>query len=320
MRILLLGFARGTLPETQLAQVREIASDMRIMFSRDREEIAQVLDDIEIAVGRFPRDLMAKAPSLRWYHQWGAGANWLMKYPEIVEKDFVITNTSGMHAIPISEHIFALLLAFARALPVAFQAQNQGQWRKATPAELFELAGKIMVLIGVGAIGERTARIANALDMRVLGVRRNPSKTIPAVEAMYGPDQLIEVLPEADVVVLTIPLTHETQGMIGERELRAMKPSAYIVNIGRGGTIDEKALIQALQEGRIAGAGLDVFETEPLPTDSPLWTMENVIITAHYSGENPYYDERALEIFLKNLKLYKASKPLFNVVDKRLGY
>jgi len=131
---------------------------------------------------------------------------------------------------------------------------------------------------------------------------------------------LLGLLPEADFVVLTVPLTHETQGMIGERELRAMKPTAYLVNIGRGGTVQERALIRALQEGWIAGAGLDVFETEPLPEDSPLWDMDNVIITAHYAGATPHYNERAMAIFLDNLRRYRAGEPLRNVVDKRLGY
>jgi phosphoglycerate dehydrogenase-like enzyme len=153
-----------------------------------------------------------------------------------------------------------------------------------------------------------------------LGVRRNPERGAAGVEAMFGPNRLLDVLPEADFVVITAPLTDETRGMIGERELRAMRPTAYIVNIGRGGIVDEDALICALQEGRIAGAGLDVFETEPLPEDSPLWKMENVVITAHYAGATPHYDERAMAIFLDNLRRYKAGEPLRNVVDKKLGY
>ena len=137
---------------------------------------------------------------------------------------------------------------------------------------------------------------------------------------MIGPERLAEALPEADFIVLTVPLTPDTRHMIGERELRLMKPTALIVNIGRGGTIDEAALIRALAEGWIAGAGLDVFEKEPLPPDSPLWRMENVIITAHYAGATPHYSERALAIFLDNLRRYKTGEPLRNVVDKTLGY
>jgi phosphoglycerate dehydrogenase-like enzyme len=225
-----------------------------------------------------------------------------------------------VHAIPISEHILALLLAFARGVHRAVRDQGRGEWVPYEQQQVFELYGKTMLLIGVGAIGERTAQAANTLGMRVWGVRRNPDDGAPGVERMFGPGQLHDALPEADFVVLTTPLTHETQGMIGEPELRAMKPTAILVNIGRGGTIQEGALVQALQEGWIAGAGLDVFETEPLPEDSPLWAMDNVIITAHYAGSTPQYMERALEIFLDNLRRYRAGERLRNVVDKRLGY
>jgi phosphoglycerate dehydrogenase-like enzyme len=319
MTTILLGFDPGTLSEAQLAEVQEAAPDMQILVTEGREEIESVLDEIEIAFGSFPRDLLPRARNLRWLQQWGAGADWLLRHPEAVELNFVLTNTSGVHAIPVSEHILAFLLAFGRGLHLAIRAQQRHEW-KGSDRGRFELAGKTMVLVGVGAIGERTAEMAAALGMRVLGVRRDPTVGAPGVEAMFGPHQLMDLLPEADFVVLTVPLTHETQGMIGERELRAMKQTAYVVNTGRGGTIREPALIRALQEGWIAGAGLDVFETEPLPDDSPLWAMDNVIITSHCADVTPHYGERATEIFLDNLQRYRAGDPLRNVVDKRIGY
>ncbi|NLF00795.1 MAG: D-2-hydroxyacid dehydrogenase [Anaerolineales bacterium] len=322
MNVLLLAFTPGTLSEEQLDQVRAAAPDMEVVVTQDEREVERVLDRVEIVAGRLPRKLLAKAGALRWMQQWGAGADWLMRFPEAAGMPFTLTNASGVHAVPISEHILALMLAFARQLPRAFRDQERQHW---TPHEeprnrVFELAGSTVVLIGVGAIGERTAEIASALGMRVLGVRRAPQIGAPGVTAMAGPDQLLDLLPEADFVVLTAPLTHETKGMIGARELGVMKRTAIIINIGRGGTIDEPALIAALQEGRIAGAGLDVFETEPLPSSSPLWAMDNVIITAHYAGLTPRYDERALGIFLDNLRRYRAGEPLRNVVDKELGY
>ncbi|HEU5097804.1 MAG TPA: D-2-hydroxyacid dehydrogenase, partial [Roseiflexaceae bacterium] len=257
---------------------------------------------------------------LRWLQEWGAGVDWLMRHPEAAELDFTLTNASGVHAIPISEQIIGCMLAFARQLPQAIRTQARRIWQPGKREQLFELAGKTMLLIGVGAIGERTATVAAALGMRVLGIRRNPEDRLPDVEAMYGPDQLLDLLPKADCVVLTIPLSRETQGMIGERELRAMKPTSILVNIGRGGTIQEPVLIQALREGWIAGAALDVFEQEPLPETSPLWELDNVIITAHYAGLTPQYDDRALAIFLDNLGRYRAGEPLRNVVDKAAGY
>ena len=320
MTVLLLREKPEALTAADRATIAGLAPDMQLIVSDDPAQIEPVLPEVEIAAGHTSPALLARMPNLRWYQQWGAGADWLMRHPELAERDFIITNASGVHAIQISEHILALLLAFARRLPQACRAQLRGEWQRQEREQIFELAGKTMVLIGVGAIGERTAALAAALDVRVIGVRRDPTAPAPGIARLIGPERLADVLPEADFVVLTVPLTHETRHMIGERELRLMKPTAHIVNIGRGGTIDEDALIRALREGRIAGAGLDVFEHEPLPPDSPLWAMTNVIITGHYAGVTPAYDVRAFEVFLDNLRRYRAGQPLRNVVDKRLGY
>ena len=318
MSVLLLGFEPDTLSDEQVTKVRAAAPDMRVLVSRDKDEIEGVLNEIEIVAGSFPRDLFPQASALRWYQQWGAGADWLLEHPEVAKLDFTLTNASGVHAVPISEHILAYLLAFARQLPQALSAKKEKAWQHELP--VFELADKTMLLVGVGAIGVRTAELAAALGMRVIGIKRDPDTNVPGLESVHAPDALPDLLPEADAVVLTLPLTEETRGTIGERELRIMKASSYLVNIGRGGLIDEPALIRALQEGWLAGAGLDVFEEEPLPQDSPLWGLENVILTAHYAGLTPRYTERALAIFLDNLKRYQAGEPLENVVDKELGY
>ena len=326
MSVILLGMQLEALEASDRRRIGELAPDVELLVTEERDEIEAALPQIEIAARRFPHDLIPRAPSLRWMQQWGAGTDWLMRYPQVARVDFVLTNASGVHAIPISEHILSLLLAFGRQLDLAVRAQARGEWRQPQGMDgdpgrpIFELAGKTMLLLGVGAIGARTAEVAAALGMRVWGVRRDPTVAVPHVEAIHGPDRLLELLPEADFVVLTVPLTRETRGMIGEQELRAMKPSAYIVNIGRGSTIQQTALVRALQEGWIAGAGLDVFEPEPLPAESPLWEVENVILTAHYAGRTPHYEERAMTIFLDNLERYVGGKPLRNVVDKGLGY
>jgi len=320
MSVLLVCLPAERLPEAQVAQIRAAAPDMRVVMTTDQAEIEPLLGEIAIAAGWFPHDLLPRARRLRWLQEWGAGVDWLLRHPEVAELDFTLTNASGVHAIPISEQILSYLLAFARGLPAAIRAQERRAWQAPRRDQLFELAGKTMLLVGVGAIGARTAAIAAALGMRVLGIRRNPAGALPGVEAIYGPDRLYDFLPEADCVVLTVPLSRATQGMIGERELRAMKPTSYLINIGRGGTLQQPALIQALREGWIAGAGLDVFEQEPLPATSPLWEMDNVIITAHYAGLTPAYDQRALAIFLDNLRRYRAGEPLQNVVDKAAGY
>ena len=276
------------LSEAQLAWVRAAAGDMEILVSQDRDEIEAVLDRVEIVAGFIPHDLLVQARNLRWLQQWGAGADWLLRHPEAAELDFVLTNVSGVHAVPISEHILAFLLAFARGIHHAVRAQVRGEWIPPSQrGNVFELAGKTMVLIGVGSIGERTAALSAAFGMRVWGVRRNPAVGAPGVTAMFGPYQLLDLLPEADFVVLTVPHTRETHQMIGERELRAMRSSAIIVNTGRGGWIQQAALIRALGEGWIAGAGLDVFEDEPLAAGSPLLKMgHQILLSPHMVASN----------------------------------
>lgn len=318
MSIILIHLPPDDLPKQTLEHIQALAPNHTVVVTDQREEVEQILESIEVAAVHFSPQWIMRAPQLRWYQQWGAGTDWLLRHPEAASLDFILTNASGVHAIPISEHILAMMLAFTRQLPAAFRAQAQGKWQRDLPA--FELAGSTMVLVGVGAIGRRTAKIASALGMHVIGIRRNPSRSLPEVHKMVGPDRLLDVLPEADFVVLTLPLTEDSLHLLDAHSFEKMKSSAYVINIGRGGTIDEKALIQALQTGAIAGAGLDVFTNEPLPADSPLWEMKNVIITAHYSGTTPHYNDRALEIFIDNLDRYQKGQPLRNVVDKRLGY
>ncbi len=320
MPTILVGVSPDRMTEDHLKQIRSAAPGYRVLFTQNEDEVEAALDEIEIVVGDFPRDWLNRAHNLRWMQQWGAGADWLMRHPEAVEKEFILTSASGVHAIPITEHIFAFLFGLARNFQGAMRDQMAHRWGKSRIDDLFELPDKTMLLVGVGAIGAQTARVAAALDMKVIGVRRDPSIPAPGVTRMIGADRLLDTLPEADFVVLTVPLTHETEGMIGERELRAMKPSAYLINIGRGKTVDQSALVRALQEGWIAGAGLDVVDPEPLPADSPLWDMPNVILTSHYSGLTPYYDDRALSIFLDNLRRYQSGEEMRNVVDKEAGY
>lgn len=320
--MILLALDPDTLTEQQLDRARDLVPEgTELVVTRDKDEIEAIIDEVEVAAGWVPRDLLPEASHLRWFQQWSAGADWLMDHPRAVEMDFVLTNVSGIHSVQASEHILALLLAFARDLPQAIRAQQRRRWVSYDQHEhLFELAGRTMALIGVGSIGQRTAQIATAMGMHVLGVRRDSTVEAAGVESMASPDQLLDLLPRADFVVLTVPLTEETRGMIAEQELRAMKSTAYLINVGRGGTIDEDALLKALRDGWIAGAGLDVFETEPLPEGSALWGLSNLIITSHYAGVTPHYHERALEVFLDNLRRYYSGVPLRNVVDKELGY
>jgi len=334
MSLLLLTLGPEQLSGEQIAAVkRNVPDGMSFVQSRDVDAIMQLAQEIEIVAGWIDPAWLSELPRLRWAQQWGAGANWLMRYPELRKASFVLTNAVGVHAVQISEHVFALILAFGRNLPNAIAAQNKQVWARVKhPSEpldtpfafssgnLFELAGQTLLVLGVGAIGERVAKLAQAFEMRVIGMRRHPEKTSPYVDNMVGPNRLREALGSADFVVNTLPLTVTTRHLLGTDELAAMKPSAYIINIGRGATIDEIALINALQKDAIAGVALDVFEQEPLPNSSPLWTMPNVLITSHYAGASPRYHERAVDIFLDNLQRYQNGQPLRNVVDKQRGY
>jgi len=322
MTTLLLALDADAVSSAQLARLYELAVGARVVLTDRRDEMEALLPDLGIAAAYFPPELTLEAPCLKWFQQWAAGADWLLRHPEAVERPFVLTNVSGIHAIPMSEHVLALMLAFARGLPSSLRAQQRGEWMSHRDWDLgvFEMAGRTVLLLGLGPVGVRTARIAGALGMRVIGVRRNPDTDMPGLDAVIGPQRLHEAIPEADFVVLALPLTPETKRIIGARELQLMKRSAYLINVGRGETVDESALIGALRDGRIAGAGLDVFEEEPLPEDSPLWGMDNVMITTHYAGSTPHYNERAMAIFLDNLQRYRQREPLRNVVDKRLGY
>jgi D-2-hydroxyacid dehydrogenase (NADP+) len=310
-----------------LDAIRAAAPGAKIVVLSDPKEMAEkigkFIPDVEVILANPHQDRtlpaqFLKGPRLRWIQQRSAGANWLLEYPEVAEKNLIITNASGVHAIPISEHILAFMFCLARDIQRSIRDQVGHRWNRIH--QVTELDGQTMCLIGLGAVGERTAEKAKGFNMRILGVRRHPELATPWADQVYGPEHLMGVLPQSDWVIITAPLTRETKGMIGERELKAMKKLAYIINVSRGPIIQEQALIKALQEGWIAGAGLDVFEEEPLPDCSPLWDMENVIITSHYAGRNPYYLDRLIGIFTENLRRYQAGNPLIKVVDKRLGY
>jgi phosphoglycerate dehydrogenase-like enzyme len=320
MPVLLLAIEPERLPEGVEARVRADAPEYEVVVTRDRDEVLRRAGEIEIVMGFPPRDLLAGMPRLAWFQQWAAGADWLRDHPELADAAFTLTSAVGIHAVQIGEHVFAGLLALARELPAAVLAQHERRWHGFNDVEPFELFEKNLLVVGVGAIGGRVAELGRAFGMRVTGVRRHPERATAGVERMVGPAELDAELAEADAVVLTVPLTDETQGLLDAERIGRMKPGAVLVNIGRGGTVDEAALAAALTEGRLRGAVLDVFETEPLPAGSPLWGAPHLLVTAHYAGATPRYGERAMALALDNLARYRAGEPLRNVVDKRLGY
>lgn len=302
----------------------------------NEEEVAQALDEeVEILYTfRVPPNL-SRTPNLRWVQLHSAGVNHLLDHP-LMKSDILITTASGIHATPIAEYVFASMLAFSLRLPKMLHYQRRHEWPKGR-WDIFagqELWGKTIGIVGYGSIGREVGRIACCFGMRVLATKRRADRwrdrgyrvqgtgdlegAVP--DRIYPPKELRRMLAQCDFVVISVPLTPETERMIGQEELRAMKPSAYLVNISRGGIVDETALIRALREGWIAGAGLDVFETEPLAEDSPLWDFDNVILSPHVAGFTPHYDQRAADLFAENLRRYLTGEELLNLVDKGKGY
>lgn len=281
-----------------------------------------------------PVNALELAPRLRWVQLHSAGADHILDHP-VLQSDVAVTTTSGIHATPIAEYVFASILAHRWRVPYWTHCQREARWPTgrwslyARP----ELRNSTLGIVGYGSIGREVGRLGQAFGMQVVALRRSagradkgyaventgdPAGAIPG--RFYPPEALHEMLAECDYVVIALPLTPATTHFFGEKELRAMKPSAYLVNIARGPIVDEAALIRALRDKWIAGAGLDVFEEEPLPPSSPLWELESALISPHVAGFTPRYDERATALFTRNLDRYVTGEPLLNLVNKARGY
>ena len=282
---------------------------------------AQLLDHLrnaEIIFGLdYPSDLPSLAPNLRWVQMLGAGTDHLHG-TGLLESDVVITTVGGFGSRAIAEYVINQMLCYAKQTRAYIAAEERQAW---TLLWADTLAGKTVGIVGLGRIGSAVAHLCKAFDMRVLATRRSPTQeTHPCVDQILPASRLSDMLPQCDYVVVTAALTAETRNMLGEDEIRLMKDKAFIVNVARGEIINEEALIAALQEGRIDGAGLDVFAQEPLPPDSPLWRLPNVSVTPHGSAAIVDYGARAARYFADNLTRYLAGEPLTGVVDKERGY
>ena len=284
-----------------------------------KEELDALLSEAEVLFGFIsPKNIIARAPKLKWFQVTSAGVD-RHQGTEIWNSKVKITGVSGIHATPIGEFVMGLMLMFAKNTPLSFKMKQTRQWQRYMSGTL---RGKTVGIIGLGHIGGEVARLSKAFGMKVVATRRSAKAADKAknVDLVLPTSRMKELLGQSDYVVLTLPLTPETKNIIGEAELKAMKPTAYIMNIGRGSLIDQDALIKALDEKRIAGAGLDVTVPEPLPKDNRLWDFDNVILSPHISGGMEDYMLRATELFCENLKRYIAGKRLLNVIDKKKGY
>lgn len=321
-------------------RLQRLAPDYRVeQWPRPDEVIPPELwCDVEILFTSFTTPLPSPemAPRLRWIQLYSAGPDPILHH-SLFQSPVIFTTASGVHAVNTAEHVFAMLLAWFRHFPRLLELRRQERWP--SPAERSslsvtqELREQTIGIVGYGSIGRQIARLANAFGMRVLAMHRgtdhrdhgfqfpgigDPEGALP--DRYYSSDQLHSMLHESDIVVIAVPLTQQTQGLFDDSAFRAMKPTAFLVNIARGDICDETALIGALADGHIAGAALDVFQQEPLPPQHPLWHFPNVFISPHIAGLTPHYNERIAIIFEENLRRYLSGEPLYNMVDKSQGY
>ena len=326
---------RQPFSEHLLERLRAVSPRLRV-----RQHVAKTVDEVgdawataEALYTSGPLPTPELAPRLRWIQSQNAGVNRMLDAGPILEQ-VTLTSASGIHAPVMGQFVLLMLLAHAHGLPRMLEDQGKAYWPDQDKYEQHELRDATVGIVGYGSIGREVARLAVAFGMRVLAFKRAPDSTadtgytVPGTgdpagdlpERIYAFEDLPAMLGECDYVVLAAPLTPATRNLINAETLRAMKPGAFLVNVGRGGSVDEPALVEALQSGTIGGAGLDVFAKEPLPAGSPLWGMPNVIISPHVSGSTSRYDERVMALFAENLKRYVAGEELLNVIDVEQGY
>ena len=303
------------LPPELLEGIRLAAPEYNVIAGRAKEIDRDVFRQAEVIFGWSPaiiEECLHDDSPLRWIQLWTAGADYI-PMDTLRKHDVMLTTAGGVHPVPMMETVFAMLLGFTRNLPQAIRNQDRHVWD--SKGNYTELLGKTMGIIGIGQIGAEVARIAKAFGMRVLGVRRSVQPT-DYVDGLYTFEQLNEVLSECDVVVNILPKTSQTINLYDENRFAAMKQGALFINVGRGASVKTDALIGALNSGHLAGAGLDVFDIEPLPEDHLLWSMDNVIMTPHIGGNTDQLKERATKLFIENLKAYIAQgRPARSIVD-----
>ncbi|HEX5475026.1 MAG TPA: D-2-hydroxyacid dehydrogenase [Vicinamibacterales bacterium] len=317
-------FLAWRIPEAQVAWLREAFPGHSFVRADSDAEMVARIGEADIAFSSLvDAAALAAAPRLRWIHSPAAGVGGML-FPALVQSDVVVTNSRGNSAATIAEHVIAVTLALMRRLPRAWQAQEERRWAQdelSAAGAIRTLHGSRVLVIGLGAIGAAVATRALAFGAGVVGVRRHVHAPSPSgLAAVVPPGQLDVQLPAADVVVVAAPQTTETRHLIGAPQLAAMKEDAVLVNVSRGGLIDQAALVRALEAGRPGAVALDVFEHEPLPPDSPLWSHPRVLITPHVAGIHANYWPDAAALFADNLRRFLAGQPLRNVVDKHAGY
>jgi phosphoglycerate dehydrogenase-like enzyme len=315
--------ANQVIPEVGERELRAVAeaaqgAGLTVVLARDRETQMVEIEDADIAFGRIPPEVFARARRLRWVQGVGAGVDSQL-YPAFIASPVVLTSEKGLVGNHLAEHAFGLLLALTRGINTAIRVRRWDA-RFAIRAAAWELTDRTMGIVGLGGTGVAVARRAAAFGMDVLAMDPEPVEKPPTVRALWGVERFHDLLAAADVVVVTCPLTPATRGMFDREAFARMRRHALLIDVSRGEVLEMEALIAALRDGVIAGAGLDVTPVEPLPPDNPLWAMDNVIITFHTAGASPYRGGRIVERFRRNLARFQAGESLEGVIDKVKGY
>ncbi len=327
MKVLIVHYHRFELwhaPAWLRDRLQQAFPDFTFLQFDNYDRVAQEIADTDVFIGWSLRpEQFVQAKKLKWIHSPAAAVHQLM-YPELMASDVLVTNSSSVHGPVVAEHAIAMLLAVAKRLPQAMHYQNQHKWSQEL---LFqerprprEIAGATVLVVGVGGIGSAFIRLVKALGMKVMAVREDPSKGTAGADSVHGSSEIDQLLPLADFVLLCTPVTPATTGILNADRLKRMKPDAYLMNVSRGPLIDEPALVDALRRRQIAGAALDVFNEEPLPPGSPLWALDNLLITPHSAAVTEKLWDRHYELIAENINRFLAGKPLLNSVDTRRGY
>ena len=316
MKILLQGRVEGEL----LQRLENIIGDEHTYVVPDsREELIEEGKDADIFYGYCSEDLFPHLPNLKWIQSTSAGMDRHM-YPALRESDVLLTNAAGLYGTHVADQAFALLLGLARGIHESVRNQDKHQWGGARTMPMIEIDGFKIAIVGMGGIGMQMAKRAKGFDMYVIGVDAYRTDKPDNVDELVPMDQLSNVMSQVDVVMIACPLTEETRGLINKDNLSVMQPTAFFINIARGPIVNEPDLIEILRADKIAGAGLDVTEVEPLQEDSPLWDFDNVIISPHSAGGSQHRARRITEFFLDNLERYLKGEELKNIVNKQLGF
>jgi phosphoglycerate dehydrogenase-like enzyme len=312
-------------PKSQVDRLSKRFPEISFRHALTDDEASLAIETTDIALAsRLSAAMVERAPRLRWVHSTAAAVANLLPLDEFAARGIIVTNSRGIQAVPIAEHVMGGLLVLARRFNVMFDAQRDRRWiqneltRNAWP---WSLQGRKMTILGLGTIGQEVARRAHAFGMSVTGIRRRLDQPVPAfVERMVGPDRLHDALRGCDVLVISAPFISGTDGLIGTKAIALLNGGAIIINVARGKIVDEAALITAIQSGHLGGAVLDVFESEPLDRASPLWSLPNVIISPHSAGVRPDHWDEVIDLFSENLRRFQRGEPLLNMVNCDAGY